>query len=106
MKTISARQGSRLTFQATNVPQDAVSVIFLAKYLTNAITATETPVDGIATFEIDIPESQVVGSYDYQLSVTYSSGNPDIYPNGSCSGNCTDGNCSFPKLVVCESLES
>lgn len=90
------RQGSQLNFTVSGIDSDAVEVVFLAKNASKTITATVTPTDNTANFEID--DTDTVGEYDYQITVKFATGNPDIYPEG-----CTE--CSFPKLIICKSLE-
>lgn len=102
MQELRIRSGARLTFTVQRASDDAVSATFIAQSGTTIITDT-VPYDseGVAEFQFDSPDTDTVGTYDYQVNENFTEGSPDIYPN---TDGC-DGDCDFPQLVICESLE-
>lgn len=96
------RAGARLTFTIQRADDEAVSATFIAKYEEAIITATENyDSEGVATFQFDSPDTDVVGTYEYQINENFATGSPDIYPS---TDDC-DGDCDLPTLEICESLE-
>lgn len=102
MNNIKIRAGSRLNFTVEQADPDSVSATFIAVFENVTITNTVNYVDGKAYFEFDSPDTDIVGIYEYQVNENFPTGSPDIYPNfDNCSGDC-----SFPTLEICESLEA
>lgn len=101
MDSIKIRAGARLNFVVDQSDSTSISATFLAVFGSNSITDTVTYVDGKASFQFDSPDTNVVGVYYYQVSENFATGSPDIYPNfDQC-----DGDCDFPTLEICESLQ-
>lgn len=111
-ENMKIRAGARLNFTITRADDEAVSATFIAVLNDEdndaTITATEEyDEDGVAHFQFDAPETDMVGSgesdiYDYQINENFESGSPDIYPN---TDDCdSDEGCEFPTLEICESL--
>lgn len=100
MNNMKIRAGSRLSMEVLQADPDSVGATFIANNGTKTITDTLPYVDGKAYFTFDSPDTDVVGTYEYQVNENFSTGSPDIYPNFD---NC-DGDCSFPTLEICESL--
>lgn len=95
------RQGGRLNFNINRADPEAVSATFLAVKDTDVITDTVAyDADGVAFFQFDTPDTNVIGVYDYQVAENFATGSPDIYPNAD---EC-DGDCDFPTLEICTSL--
>lgn len=95
------RQGARLNFTIYQADPSSVSATFIAQFEDNVITDTVNYVDGIAVFQFDSPDTDVVGVYEYQINENFSTGSPDIYPNAD---DCTGGDCELPTLEICKSL--
>lgn len=102
MNNLKIRARARLNFTVEQADSTSVSATFLAVFEDNTITDTVDYVDGKAVFEFNAPDTSVQGTYQYQVEENFSTGSPDIYPNFD---NC-DGDCDFPTLEICESLES
>lgn len=101
-ESMKIRAGARLNFTVTRADPDAISATFMAVFEAAEITDTVTyDSEGLASFQFDSPDTDVVGEYDYQINENFATGSPDIYPNPD---NC-DGECAFPILEICESLE-
>jgi len=102
MNNMKIRAGARLTFTINRADDEAVSATFIASDGTNVITDTvEYDADGVAVFQFDSPDTDVVGVYDYQVNENFATGSPDIYP----SADGCDGDCDLPTLEICESIE-
>ena len=102
LDTMTIRAGARLNFTIERADSEAISATFLAVDGANSLTDTvEYDEDGIATFQFDSPDTDLEGDYEYQVSENFATGSPDIYPNAD---DC-DGDCDFPTLEICESLE-
>lgn len=100
-KDMKIRAGARLNFTVERADSDAVSATFLAVF--EDVVITDTVVydsEGLAAFQFDSPDTDEVGTYEYQVSENFSAGSPDIYP----SADACDGDCEFPTLEICESL--
>lgn len=103
LDTMKIRAGARLSFTVQRADDEAVSATFIA--VNDTVTITDTIAydeDGIAAFQFDSPDTNVVGEYEYQVNENFATGSPDIYPNGD---DC-DGDCDLPTLEICESLEA
>lgn len=101
MDSMKIRQGARLNFTVERADPSAVSATFIAQYQDIVITDTVSyDSNGIAAFEFNSPDTDVVGEYEYQINENFSSGSPDIYPN---MDDC-DGDCDLPTLEICKSL--
>lgn len=96
------RQGARLNFTIYQADESSVSATFIAVNGGVTITDTVPYVNGEANFQFDSPDTDVAGTYEYQINENFASGSPDIYPN---TGDCY-GDCDFPTLTICESLET
>lgn len=95
------RAGARLNFSVERADSSAVSATFIAQFEDTVISDTvEYDEDGIASFQFDSPDTDVVGVYEYQINENFETGSPDIYPNFD---DC-DGDCDLPELEICESL--
>lgn len=102
MNNMKIRAGARLNFTVDQADPDSVSATYIAVHENATITDTVQYVDGKAAFEFNAPDTDEVGVYLYQVNENFSSGSPDIYPNlDGC-----DGDCEFPTLEICESLEA
>ena len=101
MDSMKIRAGARLTFTIERADPNAISATFLAVGETVSITDTVDYVSGVANFQFDSPDTDVVGIYQFQVNENFTTGSPDIYPN---TDGC-DGDCDFPTLEICESLE-
>lgn len=100
-KEMKIRAGARLSFTITRADSEAVSATFIARLDDLIITDTVAyDEDGVAAFQFDSPDTDVVGEYEYQINENFASGSPDIYPTADC-----DGDCDFPTLEICESIE-
>lgn len=100
-KPMKIRAGARLDFVVEQADPSSISATFTAEGDTKTITDTVVYVDGKAAFHFDAPDTDVVGEYEYQIAENFASGSPDIYPNAD---DC-DGDCEFPILEICPSLE-
>lgn len=101
---LQIRAGARLTFTVQRASDDAVSATFIAVLDTPETIITDTVAydsEGLAVFEFDSPDTDIVGTYEYQVNENFEEGSPDIYP--SLDG--CDGDCDLPNLIICESLE-
>lgn len=100
---ITIRAGARLTFTIQRADPNAVSATFIAE-MDGVIITDTVPYDseGVAVFQFDSPDTDVVGTYDYQVNENFPTGSPDIYPS---LGDCFGDECEFPQLIICESLE-
>lgn len=96
------RQGARLNFTIYQADPGSVSATFIAVFGANIITDTVAYTNGEADFQFDSPDTDVVGTYEYQINENFATGSPDIYPN---TNDC-DGDCDLPTLEICESLEA
>lgn len=102
MNNMRIRAGARLNFTITKEDTEAISATFIAMdSLGNTITDTITYVEGIAAFQFDAPDTDIIGVYEYQVSENFATGSPDIYPNIDCC----DGDCELPTLEICESIQ-
>jgi len=102
MDSMKIRAGARLNFTITRANDDAISATFIADDgAGHIITDTIAYTDGVADFQFDSPDTDNVGTYDFQVNENFATGSPDIYPNAD---GC-DGDCDFPTLEICESLE-
>jgi hypothetical protein len=102
MDSMKIRAGARLNFTITRANDDAISATFIADDgVGHIITDTIAYTDGVADFQFDSPDTDNVGTYDFQVNENFATGSPDIYPNAD---GC-DGDCDFPTLEICESLE-
>lgn len=102
MNDMKIRAGARLSFSVTRADDTAVSATFIAQFETNIISDTvEYDEDGVAAFQFDSPDTDVVGEYEYQVNENFETGSPDIYPSGD---DCGGDECEFPTLEICESL--
>ena len=101
MDSMKIRAGARLNFTIERADPTAISATFLAVGETVSITDTVAYVSGVANFQFDSPDTDVVGIYQFQVNENFATGSPDIYPN---TDGC-DGDCDFPTLEICESLE-
>jgi hypothetical protein len=101
MNNMKIRAGSRLSFSVDQADSTSVSATFIAEdSVGNMITDTVAYTDGVASFQFDSPDTDVVGVYDYQINENFATGSPDIYPNvDGC-----DDDCDLPTLEICESL--
>lgn len=72
-----------------------------------AFTKTANFADGSADLALTASETLALpaGDYIYQLTIAYSDGVVDKYPDPEDSG-CADGECDFPTLTICEALDS
>lgn len=103
MDSMRVRAGARLTFTVQRADLTAISATFIAQNDDHTITDT-VPYnsDGVAAFQFDSPDTDIVGTYEYQVNENFAEGSPDIYPNiDGC-----DGDCDLPALEICESLEA
>lgn len=99
---LTIRQGARLTFTVQRASDGAVSATFTAQLDDIVITDTVAyDSSGVAVFQFDSPDTDVVGEYDYQVAENFATGSPDIYPS---LGDCFGDDCEFPQLIICESL--
>ena len=101
MNSIKIRAGARLNFVVDQADPESISATFIAVFEGTIITDTVEYIEGKANFQFDSPDTNVVGVYEYQVNENFLSGSPDIYPSFD---NC-DGDCAFPTLEICESLE-
>ena len=101
VSNMQIRQGARLNFTIYQADESSVSATFIAVSGNVTITDTVPYVNGEAHFQFDSPDTDVVGTYEYQINENFATGSPDIYPN---TDNC-DGDCDLPTLEICESLE-
>lgn len=102
MDDMLIRAGEQLTFPIYQGDPSSVSATFIAQYQDVTITDTVEYVDGVALFEFGSPDTDVDGTYEYQVNENFETGSPDIYP----SADDCDGGCGFPILEICESLPS
>jgi hypothetical protein len=101
MKDMKVRKGGRLSFTVTRADSTAISATFIAVFGETVIQDTVAyNSSGVAAFEFDETDTDVVGVYEYQVNENFSSGAPDIYPS---MDDC-DGDCDLPTLEICESL--
>lgn len=101
MNNMKIRAGARLSFNIQRADSEAISATFIAIYDTNEISDTVIyDADGIASFQFDSPDTDIVGTYEYQVNENFAAGSPDIYPN---TEGC-DGDCDLPTLEICPSL--
>ncbi len=101
MDSMQIRAGARLSFSVEQADSTSVSATFIADDgAGHIITDTVAYTDGVAAFQFDSPDTDYIGTYEYQINENFSSGSPDIYPNVD---DC-DGDCDFPTLEICESL--
>lgn len=105
MESIKIRYGESLTLPLSTGDPSAVSAeIFIGRpgevyTLTKSIAIT----DGNGVFNFSPAETSIpLGSYSYQINVVDSNGSVEKYPSPS---GCSDGDCEFPKFVVCEALD-
>lgn len=101
MNNMKIRAGARLNFTIEQADPESISATFIAVSGNVTITDTVPYINGVANFQFDSPDTDVVGTYEYQINENFASGSPDIYPN---TDNC-EGDCDLPTLVICESLE-
>lgn len=102
-KNMKIRAGARLNFVIERADPEAVSATFIAEFEDTEITDTVAyDADGFAQFQFDSPDTDVVGTYNYQVNENFETGSPDMYPDAS---NCEGDDCNFPTLEICESLE-
>jgi hypothetical protein len=102
MNNMKIRSGARLNFTVERASDDAVSATFTAEHEDGAIiTATVTYTAGVADFQFDSPDTDLIGTYEYQIAENFEEGSPDIYPSAE---GCDEGDCEFPTLEICESL--
>jgi len=103
MDEMKIRAGARLSFTIVRSNEDAVSATFIADdgagHIITDTVAYDS--DGNAAIQFDSPDTDVVGEYEYQVNENFATGSPDIYP----SADGCDGDCDFPTLEICESLE-
>lgn len=101
MQKLQIRAGAQLTFAVERADDSAVSATFIAKLNNTVITDTvDYDVNGIAEFEFGSPETDTVGTYEYQVNENFTTGSPDKYPN---TDNCQT--CELPKLYILEALD-
>lgn len=68
------------------------------------LTKTISLTLGKGTFIFTANDTKVpLDTYYYQINVTDANGYIEKYP--SPEENCSDGNCEFPKFIVCEALD-
>lgn len=103
MNNMKIRAGARLNFSINRADSTAISATFIADdVFGNEISDTVAyDVNGVAAFQFDAPETDIVGVYEYQVNENFATGSPDIYP--SIDG--CDGDCEFPTVEICESLK-
>lgn len=100
-ENMQIRAGARLNFIIYRADDEAVSATFIAVFEDFVISGTEDyDDDGEAHFQFDSPDTDNVGTYEYQINENFEEGSPDIYPG---SDDC-DGDCDLPTLEICESL--
>lgn len=104
LNEMKIRAGARLNFSVERADESAISATFIAEFEDNIISDTvEYDEDGIANFQFDSPDTDVVGEYEYQVNENFETGSPDIYPSGD---DCDGDDCDFPILEICESKEA
>lgn len=99
---MTIRQGSQLQLEITRGDDEAISatVIFKEQTTGTEITETESYVDGVANIVFDGLKTGEVGVYDMQVNENFTAESPLKYPDADC-----DGDCDFPTLTICESLD-
>ncbi len=100
LEEMQVRRTGRLGFTVTQADESSVSATFIMQSDTDTVQVTEDYVDGVASFSIESPGTDVVGTYEYQINENFATGSPDIYP----SGDDCDGDCDLPTVEICESL--
>lgn len=106
MDTLTVRNGATLPLSVTIDDDTADSVTIIVKEAVNdssyLITETANFVSGTADLTISAAQTNIEpGDYIYQLTVNYSNGAVEKYPD---IANC-DGDCEFPEFIVCDSLD-
>lgn len=102
-ENMTVRQGGRLSFTVNRADSSAISATFIMASESKTVVVTEVyDSEGKASFEIGSPDTDTVGTYNYQLNENFSTGSPDIYP----SPDGCDGDCELPTVEICESLSS
>lgn len=103
MDSMKIRAGARLSFSVARADDTAISATFIAQLDDTTITDTiEYDENGVAAFQFDSPDTDIVGVYEYQINENFETGSPDIYP----SFDDCDGDCDLPELEICESLSA
>lgn len=108
MNELSIRQGASLPLLITIKDDDAISATLYVKKTVDSPTYAITPkvglfVDGEADVSLDESDTSIqVGDYIYQISVSYDTAT-EKYPE---IGDCEIGDCEFPILRICDSLDS
>lgn len=104
--TLTVRQGATLPLTVEVDDATAVTVAITVKEdaddLTPIIYKIASFINGVADLTIDSDDTGVPeGTYLYQLTVTFSDGTIEKYPDPAFCGD----SCTFPDFIVCESLD-
>lgn len=100
MSKLQIKAGAQLSFSVERANNSAVSATFIAKFGSTTITDTvDYDSEGVAYFTFSGANTNVVGTYDWQVNENFSNGaSPDKYP-------LLDGG-EFPKLYIYPSLSA
>lgn len=104
--TLKVRQGATLPLSVevddAAAETVAITVKTTADDLTPVIYKIASFLNQVADLTIDSEDTGVPeGNYIYQLTVVYSDGTIEKYPDPALCGD----QCSFPDFIVCESLD-
>lgn len=108
MDTIRIRQGETEEFIVEIDDDLAESVSIIVKDLVSDVSPliyeSANFVDGVASLILEGSVTSIaVGDYIYQLTVVYSDGSVDKFPDPSV-GDCGD-ECDFPEFIICAALD-
>jgi hypothetical protein len=104
---LRVRQGATLPLTVEVDDETAVSVAITVKETADDLTPViyniaNFDVNGVADLTIGSDDTGVPeGDYIYQLTVVFSDGTIEKYPDPALCGD----NCTFPDFIVCESLD-
>lgn len=100
---IRVRQGAQLNLRVTqgDPTSSSATVILRHQDTQDLITQTAAFVGGVAEVSFGAVHTAVVGVYDYQVNENFGSSDPLKYPDP----NDCDGECEFPTVTICESLD-
>ena len=107
MDNIIVRQGTTLPLEvSTNKEEAAMQVNFIVRETKDSpilIDKMASFDNGVAYIELTVEDTNVaIGEYLYQFKVFYENA-IDKFPT---TFDCDTGDCSFPKFIICESLDS
>lgn len=103
-EVITIRATARLTLLVERADPTAISVTITMQNYGDVKTQTQPYAeDGTAWIEFNSPDTDIAGTWEYQLAENFADSSPDIYPvNSSDCGGC--GSCALPKIKILKSL--